>query len=124
MSSPSRKLWATTRINAIEVPIYSVANLNGDEGRTSFTPKDGIVVEICAAAFRQAARFDDTLIHEFIHVAEFHYGAALDFKASDGCSPAVRLLGSALAQMIRELKMVDSKCDVAKGSSFTAGKSK
>lgn len=99
-------LWGYTRYQIYHIPIYKAPftdNYHGwldktEDGEKSFE------IHIAEEVWDCPSDWEETLIHEFIHVLEFIHGpAALGHKFRGGCTPGARVLGHGLAVMLREL---------------------
>ena len=101
-----KKPWGCTFYGPHKIHIFKSFVNHGYDGIT-FNRKYGYAIELSADIFQTPTVFDEVLLHELCHVIEMFHG--LDFTphmepGGTQCSDAVRLLGSGLAQMLRELR--------------------
>lgn len=107
------KLWATTAYQHYKIRIFinnSTRFRDQYDGAVTDVTSRGeriFNIELSEETFKDPVFFENTLIHEFMHVLEScNPPDAFSPKLVDGCTALARTVGHGLAQMLRELRQV------------------
>lgn len=96
----AKKLWGITSTSVDVVKIY----LDSDLTQAAETDSESISVRPDVA--RCPLSWDETLMHEFVHVLEWHFAKELKAKPPKDCSNEAVIFGRELTRMLRQLRQV------------------
>ena len=104
-----RTPWATTRIDNREVKINLVAwKQKGGrqlDGETTVDLENNLlIIDIDATLIDDKEYFQETLIHELIHLIEFVFDEEFTRPQPEGCSHHASLVGRYLPGLLRGLR--------------------
>lgn len=102
-------LWATSKLDGHQVCIYKWSGA-GKAQEDGFTGQSGPVfhIGIRAGLFTDSGTdFDETMLHEFVHVCETLYGSVgLNHDLVDECTAGAQKIGRGLALLLHNLQQV------------------